>query len=405
MDGREQRGMEIAATKKLAQKGPVWIVPSASKRGTYVVDPTEAEPTCSCPDYEEWHAKCKHIYAVEYTIRRETTTEAGTVTETVRMTYRQEWSSYNAAQTHEKERVATLLRDLCTAIDNPVYKRGRPRLALADTVFCAVMKVYGGTSGRRAMTDLRDFAAKGYIDKAPHYNSIFNALEDSALAPILSKMIEESASPLAALETDFAVDSSGFSTSNHYRWFSAKYGKEMNSTKWLKAHISVGTLTNVVTAVEVTDRFTHDIHMFRPVFERTAKRFNVQRVSADKAYSASRIIGIADAAGATAYIPFKTNATGLQPNPHGTSRARNLWAKAYHLFMYQREEFLTHYHRRSNVETTFHMIKSKFGSSLRSKTEVAQINEILCKILCHNLCVLVQSMYELNVAPEFWKAS
>ena len=48
------------------------------------------------------------------------------------------------------------------------------------------------------------------------------------------------------------------------------------------------------------------------------------------------------------------------------------------------------------------MIKSKFGDSLRSKTETAQINEALCKVLCHNLRCLIQSMFELNLKAEFW---
>jgi hypothetical protein len=43
-----------------------------------------------------------------------------TVEQTVRVTYRQNWAAYNAAQTVEKERVANLLHALCSAIDNPV---------------------------------------------------------------------------------------------------------------------------------------------------------------------------------------------------------------------------------------------------------------------------------------------
>ncbi len=328
MDGREQRGFEIAATKKLQQKGDLWIVPSQAGKGTYVVDPTAVAATCSCPDFEERLEKCKHVFAVEFTVQRETTTKAGTVTETLRVTYRQEWSAYNAAQTHEKERVAVLLHDLCAAIDNPAQGRGRPRLPLSDSIFCAVMKVYGGDSGRRTMTDLRDFAAKGYIDRAPHYNSVFNTFEDSAVTNILHAMIEESAKPLAAVETDFAVDSTGFSTSEYRRWYSEKYGREKTSAIFLKAHCSVGTRTNIVTAVEVTDSATHDVHMFRPVFERTARRFTITRISADKAYSSSRINALVVNAGAQSFIPFKKNATGRMPNRFYPERTRNLWAQA-----------------------------------------------------------------------------
>jgi hypothetical protein len=40
------------------------------------------------------------------------------------------------------------------------------------------------------------------------------------------------------------------------------------------------------------------------------------------------------------------------------------------------------------------MIKAKFGSYVRSRTLTAQINEVLCKVLCHNLSCLVQASYE-----------
>ncbi len=48
------------------------------------------------------------------------------------------------------------------------------------------------------------------------------------------------------------------------------------------------------------------------------------------------------------------------------------------------------------------MIKGKFGSSVRAKTPIAQVNEVLCKILCHNICVLIQSIFELGLEPTFW---
>ena len=48
------------------------------------------------------------------------------------------------------------------------------------------------------------------------------------------------------------------------------------------------------------------------------------------------------------------------------------------------------------------MVKAKFGGSVRAKSPVAQVNEVLCKVLCHNICVLIQSIYELGLEPVFW---
>ncbi len=47
------------------------------------------------------------------------------------------------------------------------------------------------------------------------------------------------------------------------------------------------------------------------------------------------------------------------------------------------------------------MMKGKIEDSLRSKSDVGQVNEALCKVLAHNLCVLVQAMHELGIEPVF----
>jgi transposase len=75
----------------------------------------------------------------------------------------------------------------------------------------------------------------------------------------------------------------------------------------------------------------------------------------------------------------------------------------WHYYMFNRETFLQHYHMQSNAETTFSMIKGKFSEVVRAKMPVAQVNEVLCKVLCHNLCVLIQSMYELGIESTFWE--
>jgi transposase len=68
-------------------------------------------------------------------------------------------------------------------------------------------------------------------------------------------------------------------------------------------------------------------------------------------------------------------------------------------------EYLSHYHKRSNVETTNAMIKAKFGDAIRSKSDTAMMNEALCKVLCHNVCCVIQSHYELGIEPMFWNTT
>jgi transposase len=119
----------------------------------------------------------------------------------------------------------------------------------------------------------------------------------------------------------------------------------------------------------------------------------LSEVSADKGYASRSNTDAVSDLGAKPFISFGSHHRG---NGGGT------WAKMYHYFEFRKDEFLQHYHKRSNVESTFSMMKRKFGDGLRSKTDVAMVNETLCKVLCHNLVVLIHEMYELGIDPVFW---
>jgi transposase len=397
MDRREQKGLEIAATKKVARKGDSWIVPSTSSNSKYKVRLHPTSPHCTCPDFEQRSVKCKHIFAVEYTLQREQSGKVQPpIAKPARPTYKQQWTAYNAAQIHEKARFQVLLHELCRGIDEPVQERGRPRMLYSDMLFSAAFKVYSTFSGRRFSTDLREAHAKGYISHVPHFNIVFRYLQSNALTPYLNQLIEQSSLPLRDFETDFAVDATGLSTDRFLRWISVRSNDQVDKREWLKLHLVTGTRTHIVGSVIVTDGHANDYPFYRPLIDAIAKNgFQLKEVSADKGYIGAENLRITLAHGAMPYIPFKVNA-----NPDGKS---TVWQRLFHFYHYHQEEFLLHYHKRSNVETVFSMIKAKFGDRIRSKMRSAQINEALCKVLCHNLCVLIQGMHELNLDPVFWR--
>jgi hypothetical protein len=110
---------------------------------------------------------------------------------------------------------------------------------------------------------------------------------------------------------------------------------------------------------------------------------------------ASQLLALVHGLGGTAFVPDKVNS---QPGEAGS-----LWEKMYFYYQFRRDEFLKHYHQRSNMESTFSMVKAKFRDHMRSKTDVAMTNEVLCKFLCHNICVVHHSHIELGIAPLFWR--
>ena len=402
---REQRGRELADRLRIVQNASgSWSVPSDSQQGKYVVRPDESKPSCSCKDFELTGHPCKHIYAVRFVIARDgiaatpTAAEPEPVPEPAkpkRPTYKQNWPLYNLAQQTEKRRFQSLLFDLCQGVTEPPQpKTGRKRTTMADMVFAATFKVFSTVSSRRFACDLADAHEQGYLSQLMNSVSVCAFLESPLMTPVLSSLIVQSSLPLKAIETVFAPDSSGFSTSRFVRWYDEKYGDERSGREWVKAHVICGVKTNIVTAVEIGDKNAGDCPMFKPLVETTAKKFTVKEVPADKAYLSHDNLELLEGMGGTAYVPFKSNSTSGEKG--------SLWERMFHYYNFKREEFLKHYHQRSNAESTFSMVKAKFRDHVRSKTDVAMKNEVLCKFLCHNICVVHQSHIELGIAPVFW---
>jgi len=388
---REERGKVLYNSVKIIQtpKGFWRVTSQTNPKKMYKVTFHRHQPKCECPDCVMRRKKCKHIWAVEFYLKQKID-EEGRIKETtkgVKITYAQKWKAYDKSQTNEKLIFMKLLRDLSDTIEQPNYKFGRPTLPISDMIFSSAMKIYSTFSLRRFMSDVKIAKEMRLIDSVPCYASIGHFLQRKDVTDILKSLIELSSLPLKEIETTFSVDSSGFSTSRFARYFNYKWGRESKYRIWMKAHLISGTKTNIVTGVEITEGEVHDSPSLPRLVEETAKNFKVGEVSGDKAYSSRKNLQLIEDVGAVPFIPFKKNAKMLRG-------ATKIWGKMYHYFMYRNEEFLEHYHKRSNAETVFHMIKTKFRDNLRSKTKTAQINELLLKVLCHNICVVIQEISE-----------
>lgn len=307
----------------------------------------------------------------------------------------QDWGAYNAAQTTEKLHFKQLLSDLVATIqDTRPCSEGRTGYDVQTKVFALALKEYTGKSGRRVVSELEEAREQGLIEETPHFNSLYNFYGDTDLVGLLHKLITVTAKPLVEVEDDFTVDASGLGTDMYQCWHDTKFNDVGERREFRKLHVMSGVKTNVITSVQVTDGMSGDSPEFTKLLKETAEHFDIREVSADKAYLSRENLDAVTAAGGIPFIPFKSNSSRR-------ASGSKTWSRMYRFFQRHRDEYMRHYHKRSNAETVFAMMKQKIGTKLANKNELSQFNEALVKCLVHNLLVLIQESYELNVEVDF----
>ena len=276
------------------------------------------------------------------------------------------------------------------------HKRGRKPHLLRDCVFSAALKVYSTFSTRRFQCDLTDAHGEGYLTADVPSMKICEFLQNDALTPILKRLIVAASLPLRTVETVFAPDSTGFSVPKFVRWYDEKYGRAA-----LRQGLGEGAR-----------------HLRREDEHRNRRRnrrqdggrlAHVQAAGGDDGRKLHGQGSPGRQGVPVARQPRPGREAGRRP-PTFRSRATvsranrdSLWHKHVPLSSStDREEFLPHYHQRSNAESTFSAVKRKFGDAVRSKHETAMKNEVLCKFLCHNICCVIMEQCVLGIDAEFW---
>ena len=403
--GRMTRAKEIASHPETIEKIGVdeWSVPSQSGFGRYRVWFVGQEGRCTCPDYAKRSGSpgafsCKHIFAVLELRLREAGQSLAAPSPKPRKQYRQH-PSYTKGQTEEMRLVDTLLRDFVSEVpDFPRMPgaRGPAPTPFRDNLYAAILKVYSCMSARRASGVLKNVTERGLLARVPSHMVSSLLLNRPEATPVLYRLLQLSALPLAGLEEGGAVapDSTGIQTTSFGGWREEKHG-EKREKRWLKVHAIVGTKTHVVIDARVLDANSADCPQFEPLLRGTFEAgFRPSVTVADKGYLSRDNYSLGAELGLGTYIPFKSNSTGK-------AEGSAAWRKAYHLFQANREEFDRNYHKRSNVESVFSALKRKFGENIRSKNPTAQVNEILCKLIAYNLTVIAHEVYENGIAPSF----
>jgi transposase len=403
MPTRMVRALEMlrAGVRALETKVPgEYLVPSQSGQGFYRVRGVgigDLSPACECDDFLDRLAPCKHVYFAQLWILQPG--DIPTIPEHHPSQRRRvvDWPIYNRAQTEEERLIPNLLKELCAGIPEPErnpHQAGRPPTPLRDQYFCAIEKVRSGKGCRRSAYSRVEFVQDGRIDDVPGWTATSDLLRQPEVTPVLLDMVARSVLPLRAIENRCAVDKTGLRTTLFHYYKKERYTPTRENI-WLGLHALVGIRTHAILSAEVTAGSAADGPVMPLLLERAAAAgFRLQEILADKAYGSRRNFSVADEYGALLFSPPKSNATGV-------AKGSPLYHKMYHYFLSDPESFERHYGDRAQAEAAFSSFKQVLGETIRSRTFDAQRNEVLCKVVSHNLRMLVHAMLECGVLPDF----
>jgi transposase len=307
-----------------------------------------------------------------------------------------DWAAYSAAQMNEKSLFLWILSELCRAIEDLAYMTGRRPLRLRDMIFCLVFKVYSMKSARRFTDDLREIQAKGLIETVPSPTSLGEYMCSEAIHKVLRHLLVQSSLPLSEAESVFAVDSTGLTLPRRRVWFNKHTNRRERRRDYMKLHAMIGVKTNIITYAETSEGTASDMTYLKHLVAGTARYFNISEVSADAGYLSGENFYTVLLHGGIPYIAFRKN------NALDADYKSTFWKDMLYLWKTKHPVFTEHYFLRNNVEAAFHAMKAKFGGRLHSKSTAGQFSEALAKALCHNICVLIRSMYELHIDPLAW---
>lgn len=320
-------------------------------------------------------------------------------------TTKRNWFEYNEAKTRRVQTFLSLLLLILDTVPLPsLYKgKGRKPTPTRDIIICLSLKIYYKTSFRDIIGELKQRKKELGLKKVPHFNTLRRYMVDPRIAVILGILLVFLLQPIAALETVFASDATGFGTSRKSEYFTVVVnsqakkdtkGKKLLQKKkrkdFVKLHVTIGTFSQMVVCAVSTIGKNREPTQFETMVTMVSSVFKIKEWLGDAGYLSRKACNLVSKQHGIPFFWPKSNSTAK-------SRGSYAWSDMITMFKNNLQVFKKHYHQRSKVESVFSSIKNYFGSTVFSRCIEGQLNELLFKVLDYNLCRLGEVAFYMKI--------
>jgi transposase len=315
---------------------------------------------------------------------------------------RKKYSRDEARYNHIQEReIPLFLACLPGAVDAVLDRErlwqgvGRPPFKLYDILVCLLVKQYFHLSLRRCIGLLWAFKMGGTLDiDIPCFKTLDNYLNNGTMKKYLDRLVELTSALFSCVEKCMATDSTGISTTCFSTWFRIQVCKKSRRRDHIMVHITVGTKSCAVFALDVLTKRGKDSVILRSHVKKIGRRQKVEDWPADAAYLSRDNCDAVVAIGAKPWFNLKSNTTARK-------KGSQAWRDMVVTFKQNPEYSNEKYHMRSKVESANSAKKRKFGSFVRCRLPVAQRIEEAFSWVDYNFSLVSRASFEFGVSLPF----
>jgi len=224
-------------------------------------------------------------------------------------------------------------------------------------------------------SDLRVYLG---LNKLPHYTTLIK-FAGRLPCKVLDKLVL-AFKHLLPKPKKVAIDATGFSLDNASPHYCKRIGKSFKQRPFMKTTFIVDIENYFILLVKMRKKTRHDVIDAKPMIKKLALHYEPDVFYGDRGYDANSIFQLC-------FEKLKAYPLILQRNLDVPKHRRTGAYRKQTFDVFDYGEYL----QRNKIETLNSMIKRRFNSNVKSRTDKLQRVEILTRVIAYNIDRLIRT--------------